>query len=302
MSSESSSDGQPAGVPYINPKVFEVMKWRDGDIVIDCAPKNGTNWTMQIVYQLLSSADADFEDIYQQTPWLEFVEYPGQKPNERVERWLAVDKRRGWKSHMSTPPMPVLDKLYYVVVVRDSRDAVVSFYEFLKRHNPEFYKVWGVEAMRERSLQDVVELWTNAPLYYGFVNSWWPLRHKDNVLLLHFADLKRDLRGAMQRIREHCKIEIDDDAFERAVTHCSFEWMKAHESKFEATTVGPVVDGKTVSVLLSGAMMRTGKVGSAAEAQEFTDALRAQVDAADQKHFVDDELRHWARHGGEFSK
>jgi hypothetical protein len=31
-------------------------------------------------------------------------------------------------------------------------------------------------------------------MYFDYVRDWWPLRHAPNVLLLHYADLKKDLQ------------------------------------------------------------------------------------------------------------
>ena len=39
-------------------------------------------------------------------------------------------------------------------------------------------------------------------MFFGFVASWWPLRHEKNVLLMHFADMKRDLSGAIRKVAD----------------------------------------------------------------------------------------------------
>ena len=52
-------------IPYMDPGIFDIMEWREGDIIVNCPPKSGTNWTMNIVHQILTGGDSDFEDIYQ---------------------------------------------------------------------------------------------------------------------------------------------------------------------------------------------------------------------------------------------
>lgn len=34
---------------------------------------------MNIVYQLMSGGNGDFMDLYEELPWLELIEYPGQE-------------------------------------------------------------------------------------------------------------------------------------------------------------------------------------------------------------------------------
>lgn len=33
-----------------------------------------------------------------------------------------------------------------------------------------------------------------------FVQGWWPHRHHPNVLMIHFADMKKDLKGIVAKI------------------------------------------------------------------------------------------------------
>ena len=39
-------------------------------------------------------------------------------------------------------------------------------------------------------------------LFTTFINNWWPHRHKPNVLVLHFADMKKDHDGSVRRIAD----------------------------------------------------------------------------------------------------
>ena len=37
-------------------------------------------------------------------------------------------------------------------------------------------------------------------LFFGFINGWWPLRRKKNVLLIHFNEMKNDHEGSAAQI------------------------------------------------------------------------------------------------------
>lgn len=64
--------------------------------------------------------------------------------------------------------------------------------------------------------------------FWDNVSSWWAIRHLPNVLFLHFADLKRDLPGQIQKVADFLEIRLDQAAFDAAVRHSSFDYMKAH--------------------------------------------------------------------------
>jgi aryl sulfotransferase len=49
-----------------------------------------------------------------------------------------------------------------------------------------------------------------------------------NVKLVHFNDLKADLAGEMRGIAEFLDVPLAPQDFERAVSHCTFDYMKTH--------------------------------------------------------------------------
>ena len=38
--------------------------------------------------------------------------------------------------------------------------------------------------------------------FFSFINGWWPLRDKPNVLMLHFSDMKKDHEGSIRKIAD----------------------------------------------------------------------------------------------------
>src|SRR6185503_9668205 len=88
------------GVPWVNTEIQQQVKWRDGDIVISVPVKSGTTWTMNIVHQLRSGGDRDFDDVYRVVPWLEIVPAPAVTREQRLAKFAAMprDRRRAFKT------------------------------------------------------------------------------------------------------------------------------------------------------------------------------------------------------------
>ncbi len=51
------------------------------------------------------------------------------------------------------------------------------------------------------------------------------------MLLVHYADLKRDREGEMRRVAEFLEIDIDEDLWPELVEAAGFEAMKRHGNK-----------------------------------------------------------------------
>ena len=51
------------------------------------------------------------------------------------------------------------------------------------------------------------------------------------MLLVHFADLKRDMPGQMRRIAAFLDIPVDEARWDAILEYCSFDWMKRNATK-----------------------------------------------------------------------
>jgi hypothetical protein len=274
-----------AGPPWIDPERQQGIEQRNGDIWISVPAKSGTNWMMNIVHQLLTGGDADFDSIYHVVPWPEFVERPGQPAKEVHDRLAAMprDKRRAFKSHAAPPELPFVKvgsgkDVKYVVVCRNPEEALVSLKIFLDQHTDAFYELWQVPraAMTRPSFEtfyrEVVDPRGMQGIFFGFLAGWWPLRREPNVLFMHFADMKKDLQGSIRKVAAFLDIKPAASQWATIDTYASFDWMKRNESKFETLAHTPV------PVLETGSMVRKGKAGAAHEdgmTPEIANHLRA---------------------------
>lgn len=299
-----NASSPPAGPPWIVSEIQQKIKWRDGDIVISVPPKSGTTWTMNIAHQLLTGGTADFSDIYEEVPWIEFLGFPGQPQQDVVDRVDAMpaDARRAFKTHSAPPGVPFLasgsaQDVKYIVVFRNPEEALVSFWPFLDKHSDEWFALWGMprEALCRPDFSsfysDVVNAHGMQGAFFGFLAAWWPLRHEPNVMFIHFSDMKRDHEASIRKIAAFLGTEQTDDQWTKILEYTSFPWMKQNEDKFEASTAGKV------RILNSGAMIRQGEVGKA-KADGMTDEISRHLRAAGGQICSDPAAVDWLYEGG----
>jgi len=285
---------QPAKgpVPYMSPAIFEKFKFRPGDIVIDSSIRCGTNWTMMIVHQLLTQGDDSFKNLYLEVPWIEFLEYPNQDVQERVNRFNANPKRRAFKTHFAPPIVPFDRNVQYIVVARNSKDVVRSVVPFFRDHSEEFRALWGGYPVVCKSIDEAMNMLIDAePMYHGFYRSLWELRHERNVFFIHFNDLLKDLPGSIRRIAQFLKIDIDEMRFPKILECCSFAWMKTNVDR-----INPNYEHVPVPVFKEHVgIVREGK---AKGDEDFTPEQLECWQKIEEERFPDPAMRHWIQNGG----
>lgn len=306
--SQPESDAPHKGPPpWIQPAIQQQIKWRDGDIVISVPGKSGTTWTMNIVHQLLTGGTDGFRDIYEEVPWIEFLAHPKQEFQEVVDRVEAMptDRRRAFKSHSAPPDVPLIKSdsgmdVKYVVIFRNPEEAMVSFRPFIDKHTDEWFDLWEVprEALCRQDFPsfyyEVIDKKEMQGMFFGFLAAWWPLRNENNVLFLHYSDMKRDHEAAIRKIADFIGAEPSEEQWKAILEYTSFPWMKQNQDKFEASTAGKV------PILKSGAMIRKGESGQA-KADGMTDEISSHIRQVASKICPHPEAIEWFYAGGELA-
>ena len=79
----------------------------------------------------------------------------------------------------------------------------------------------------------------------------WAARGLPNVLMVHFANLKKDLSGEMRRIAGFLNIPIDERHWPKIVEHCTFDYMKDH-AELSAPLGGALWEGGAKTFIHKG--------------------------------------------------
>jgi len=303
-------------VKWVDPFLQKKVQFRPGDTIISVPPKSGTTWMMNIVYQLITGGNEDFKDIYAEIPWIEFRERPDQSDEELLERWAALPDPRGFKTHAYPGEGPEAfikyrEDVKYIAVFRNPEEAVVSFKPFLEGHSMEIWDMWGLKSLREEFIQPNFPAFFEKCIlgmpgmpreavppggmltmdYFSFINAWWPLRNKPNVLMLHFSDMKADHKAMVEKISNFLGTELTEEQMLNVLEYTSFKWMKQNQSKFEATTLLPFL------ILNTGGMIRKGEAGKAAE-DGMTPKISAQIRSLAEQVVYDNQALEWMYNGG----
>src|SRR5215468_3761384 len=233
---------------YLN-HVTDSRRWdrfipRTGDILISTAPKCGTTWTQRIVSLLVFQSTELPVPLGRISPWVDaaFLALVADCFPE-IERQTH---RRFLKSHLPLDALPYYPKLKYITVARDGRDAFMSLWNHVRSFTPAAYELMDRAAppgqgAYPRAPDDIHEFWRtwiegeSAPpdsqpetqlRFFDVFRSFWDFRGVENILHVHYNDLKSDLDGEMRRIAAFLEIPVREESWSELVDAATFESKK----------------------------------------------------------------------------
>ncbi len=232
-----------------------------------CLP-TGTTWTEMITYLVLNGADieeANSKPLLLRSKYMEMTPPGTQVCGAQLAQ--ADPPPRMMKTHLQEHIVrrAVMEgKPRVIVVMRNPKDNLVSFYHFHKNlPTLAFPGTWN----------EFFDLYKKKELLYGdimdFNIGWWKHRDEENFLVLKYEDMKRDLTSTVQRIAQHCQVKLSPEQVAKIVAQSDFEAM---QSSCNAVRMSAEAMGLSVKKFI-----RKGEVGD--WRNYFTPEQSAYVDA-----------------------
>jgi len=208
------------------------LEVREDDIWVASFPKCGTTWTQEMVWLLANNCDTKkARDIvlYERFPFLEFTAIALQDSSYNEDTIAIVTNNpspRFIKTHLHEQDLPrdfwnKRPKTIYVT--RDPKDVVLSYLNHYKIFN----NFTGPDNdFIEAFLQDKVVYSS----YWDHVMGYWRKRHEDNILIIKYEDMKKDLESVMRKVAEFLNVSLPEDKIPILLDHLSFNSMKNNPS------------------------------------------------------------------------
>lgn len=326
--------------PYFMPDAWaenEIDTWmKDGDLVVATGAKSGTTFMLYCTHQIRTKGTDDKGDLWPDvsitTPWPDLRHSRAGTWAEQKDRYntTIVDGKemkhfwdnpaypmRIFKSHYGPPQLPVRKKggkkIKYLAMARNGVDVLASFVPFYSAHTEAFRNLWGgfppvvptPEGVCDENCQTVKDLMPGGVLshtYFEYIMSWWPYRNDPNVLFLHYSDVRKDLKGSVEKIAEFMDVSLTSSELNKVTKMCSLDHMKKVD-KFgylmPLNTDGADLWDTKDTITVKGAMTVSGGVNTGKA--RFTDKVKEMWKKAEEDKFgYDPKLLKWAREGGPF--
>jgi hypothetical protein len=236
------------------------------DVFVVTQMKCGTTWMQQVAYEILCRGRGTLVDqgtaLYAVAPWLE-----GRKSVAVDSAPLLGAERpsRLIKTHLPVGLCPFDPAARYIYVARHPVSCFASCIDFVTENAGGMAP--GLEAF---------EAWFCSPelMWWGtwtdHVAGWWRRAHEhDNVLIVTFEEMKRDLPAVVRRVAAFLGMTpLSTAELADVVRKSGFEYMRAHQDSFEM---------HPPHLLQAGARLFVS--GSAERHRDVPDDVRARVAA-----------------------
>jgi hypothetical protein len=237
---------------------WDALELREGDIVISAPSKCGVTWTQRLVSLLVFDGPDLPGPMSTVSPWLDQT----IRPIEEVVATLdAQHHRRFIKTHTPLDGFVLDDRVTYIGVGRDPRDAAVSM--LFQSSNTDQDRMWalhqaavsphqrfappGADFDRILSPLDVFHQWMERPImppegmgslatilhHFGSV---WQRRHLPNVAAFHYADFQVDLVGELVGLGQVLGYDLGRDRAAERAGHATLDAMRARASDLAPNT------------------------------------------------------------------
>ncbi len=245
------------------------------DVFVCTYSKSGTNWMMQIAYQIAHRGHGEFTHIHDVVPWPD-APMPGIVPLSDESAWQnSASKQRVIKTHLESPYVPYSPDAKYIIVARDPKEAFVSSYHFYDGMIP------GIHV-------PPVEQWLTQ--FFGdkfFFGSWsehlasyWQWRTRPNVLWLSYGEMKADLPAAVRRVAHLMGVALTVEEEALVVEKSSFRYMKEIDHKFMPQPPFSKFlpqQGKRPSMMRQGAEGKSSELLTIGQQQLIDEKMQAEL-------------------------
>lgn len=216
---------------------FDSTRWNEfqprvGDTVVNTPPKSGTTWTQSILALLISGDPMVDAQTSMKSPWIDISIRDIAEVMARLE---AQEHRRQVKSHTPFDGLPIWREVRYIAVYRHPIDVHFSFRKHVRNMNRDIHAEHFPEDLNESfriflegEHDEGASLWSIVQHYRKTL----ALEPRENLIRLHYADMTRDLEGAVAKIADHVGISHSPDLLAELVDAARFDNMKANADRF----------------------------------------------------------------------
>ena len=255
------------GPPKVSgPEIFERAKRyqpRPEDVFVVTQMRCGTTWMQQLVYQIVTRGRGDFGadgrgHLYAISPWIDGAN------SVSLEQAPLVGTRptRIIKSHLPTSLCPYSREARYIYVTRHPVSCFASIVDYNR----------SLLGPLVPPVADLANWFCSDRMYWlpwpQHVDGWWQwAATRENVLFVHFEEMKNDFAAVRDRVVRFLGCELTPQERELVTERCTFQYMKDHEELFEMAP-------PTMFSVASGRFLASGE---ATRQEDVTPTVREQI-------------------------
>ncbi|XP_052425477.1 sulfotransferase 6B1 [Carassius gibelio] len=233
---------------------LQELEAREDDLILVAYPKCGFNWMLSVLSKILNASTGKNEIQLERLPLVEFL------PPDVQEKLAEMPPRRLLGTHLhpdNIPPSFFTKKPKILVVFRNPKDTLVSYYHFMNK-NP----VLPNAGPWDKFFSDFMAGEVAWGSYFDHALAWEKRLDDPNVMIVTYEELKQNLSEGVKNISGFFSLPLTDEQVSSIAGESTFSAMLENSQKSH---------GNTGSIFF-----RKGEVGD--WKNHFSDAQSKQMD------------------------
>ncbi|XP_076821594.1 sulfotransferase 1C4-like [Clavelina lepadiformis] len=272
-------------IPAISPQVIEYFNdnfpIRKGDVFICSYPKTGSNWTYEVVRQILFQ-DKESDEMTKILPYT--FKILGRGPSDKYKIWEKLPlSRRLFYTHLP-PQLMNLEKLKkagakIVYVCRNPKDQTLSWYRYGQKlpwakHEPMKSMIGlGWNKFYEHCIKgDFPQNNKPGEWYPEHIQEWYKQKDDVEIRFVFYEDMKKNLTQEVKKLSEFLDVSLAEDVSRKIAKKCTFTTMKRNVLS-ETTQSAKTIAG----VMVKGEVGRWKNYFTAAQSQQIDDIIEKKL-------------------------
>jgi hypothetical protein len=191
-------------------------KARPDDVFIISHPKSGTTWMETVVYALLHDGRSFADNMDEYLASTPFLELNGADVVVKMLRPGTI------KTHLPFNRVPKHPEAKYICLIRNPKDVCVSFYHF----SVSMPGVAHSDSVFDTYFDDFLAGRKDYGDYFDWMLRAWEYKDDDNVLLIAYEEMKKDLHSVVRKVASLLNVELSKELLDKVTTFSSFSYMK----------------------------------------------------------------------------
>jgi len=205
------------------------------DIIVSTYARSGTTFTQEIVWQIKNCKNIlKGEKVDKTLDRFPFIEYNYKlHPEITISFCDLLDSQRNNPYRLIKTHVPYefikdsVEKVNpkFIVTMRNAKDCLVSNYEFFKYFGTHPYQgtfdEYFLTFLNDKSISGS---------YFDNNLDWWQIRHRDNVLILFYEDLVKNLEENVKKIANFLGETLSVDDINKVMYNVSFSTMSSNSN------------------------------------------------------------------------
>ena len=185
-----------------------MTQFQENDVFVAGFPKSGNTWMKHLMTGVMynvTMGEVSNRLVRELTPDVHFFPFYKRYSNEMC-----------FKTHY----LPLSDHKRVIYIVRDGRDAMVSYYHMLRNMNQKA----DLEAMIKTGQSLFPCKW------HQHVRAWIDNPFEADIHYLRYEDLRATTRDELRKICTFLELDRSDSMLDAIIKNCSFENMRKKEA------------------------------------------------------------------------